>query len=167
MDAFRLSFHSLRRRSRAACPVRCPWKRRPRWTGFGGSGGFDWLHEKDGNVRDLGEGNCCERFSWVNHFSTRWWFQTVFIFTQTLGKWSNLTDMIQLWKVFWVICFSREIRFFELKELFFVNWDFPNFQPSSGDGFIVFKSSPIQLKKKCTLQVYIYNSSPFLLGFGT
>lgn len=55
-----------------------------------------------------------------------------------------------------MICFSREIRFFELKELFFVNWDFPNFQPSSGDGFIVFKSSPIQLKKKCTLQVYIY-----------
>ena len=25
-----------------------------------------WLQE---NVRDLGEGNCCERFSWVKHFS--------------------------------------------------------------------------------------------------
>ena len=58
--------------------------------------------------------------------------------------------LMKLWQVFNVICFSRE----------------DDIKPSSGGGFIVFTSSPIQLKKTHPRK-FIFYSSPFLLGFGT
>lgn len=61
--------HSIHfeRRSRAACPVRCPWKRKHRFRGF-------WVEE---NVRDLGR-EMLWIISWVNIYPIFWKFWQVF-----------------------------------------------------------------------------------------